>query len=145
MSATDPDGTVTSATITSAAVTGITLTGFTPAGAQGGTANATLSVANTTPAGTHSVTIQYQNNDSPTPQTATCTVIVTVTAPNQAIAPSCPGSLTANQGSAGSANVSASDPDGTVTSASITSAPLRALHWTVLRPQALLEVPRRQR
>jgi DNA/RNA endonuclease G (NUC1) len=122
VSATDPDGTVTSATITSAPVTGITLTGFSPAGAPGGTASATLNVANTTPAGTYSVSIQYQNNDSPTPQTATCTVIVTVTAPNQPIAPSCPGSLIVNQGSASLANVSATDPDGTVTSASIISA-----------------------
>ena len=32
-----------------------------------------------------------------------------------------------NQGSAGSANVSASDPDGTVTSASITSAPVTGI------------------
>jgi DNA/RNA endonuclease G (NUC1) len=126
VSATDPDGTVTSATITSTPVTGITLTGFSPAGASGGTATATLSVANTTPVGTHSVTIQYQNSD-PVPQTATCTVVVTVNSPNQPIAPSCPGTLTTNQGSAGSTNVSATDPDGTVTSASITSAPVTGI------------------
>lgn len=127
VSATDPDGTVTSATITSAAVTGITLTGVTPAGAPGGALTATLSVANNTPAGTHNVTIQYSNNDAPTPQTASCTVVVTVTPPNQPIAPSCPGALNVNQGNAGSANVSASDPDGTVTSASITSAPVTGI------------------
>ena len=127
VSASDPDGTVTSASITSAAVPGITLDGFTPAGGVGGTASATLNVSNATAAGTYNVTIQYENNDSPTPQTATCTVVVTVTPPNQPIAPSCPGSLTANQGSAGSANVSASDPDGTVTSASITSAPVTGI------------------
>ena len=127
VSASDPDGTVTSASITSAAVPGITLDDLTPAGAVGGTASATLNVANTTAAGTYNVTIQYQNNDSPTPQTATCTVVVTVNPPNQPIAPTCPGSLNVNQGSAGSTNVSASDPDGTVTSASITSAPVAGI------------------
>ena len=122
VSATDPDGTVTSATITSAAVPGITLDGLTAAGGVGGTANATLNVANTTASGTYNVVIQYSNNDSPTPQTATCTVLVTVTPPNQAIAPNCPGSLNVNSGSGGSTGVSATDPDGTVTSATITSA-----------------------
>ena len=81
VSATDPDGTVTSATITSAPVAGITLDGFTPAAATGGTANATLNVANTTAPGTYNVVIEYSNNDSPTPQTATCTVVVTVNPP----------------------------------------------------------------
>jgi DNA/RNA endonuclease G (NUC1) len=122
VSASDPDGTVTNATITSAPVAGITLDGFTPAGGVGGTASATLNVSNATAAGTYNVVIQYANNDSPTPQTANCTVVVTVTPPNQPIAPTCPGSLTTSQGTAGSANVSASDPDGRVTSASITSA-----------------------
>jgi endonuclease G len=81
VSATDPDGTVTSAAITSAAVPGITLDGFTPAAGVGGTANATLNVANTTAPGTYNVVIQYSNNDSPTPQTATCTVVVNVNPP----------------------------------------------------------------
>src|ERR1051325_7922569 len=70
VSASDPDGTVTSATITSASVPGITLTGFTPAAGIGGTASATLNVSNATAAGTYNVVIQYANNDSPTPQTA---------------------------------------------------------------------------
>ena len=78
VSATDADGTVTSAVITSAAVPGITLDSFTPASGVGGTATATLNVANTTATGTYNVTIQYSNNDSPTPQTASCTVVVTV-------------------------------------------------------------------
>ncbi|MEK6281204.1 MAG: DNA/RNA non-specific endonuclease [Acidobacteriota bacterium] len=121
VSATDPDGTVTSATITSANVPGITLDGFTAAGGIGGAATATLNVANTTAAGDYDVTIQYQNNDSPTPQSATCIVEVTVTPPNQGISPSCPGTLNVDHGSAGSTGVSASDPDGTVTSAAITS------------------------
>jgi len=127
VSATDPDGTVTSASIISTPVSGITLDNFIAAVATGGTATATLNVANTTAAGTYNVIIQWANNDSPTPQTATCTVVVTVTPPNQSIAPSCPGSLTASSGSAGSAGVSATDPDGTVTSASITSAPVTGI------------------
>jgi hypothetical protein len=77
-SATDADSTVTSATITSAAVPGITLDGFTAASGIGGIATATLNVANTTAAGTYSVTIQYSNDDTPTPQTASCTVSITI-------------------------------------------------------------------
>ncbi|MCA1602908.1 MAG: lamin tail domain-containing protein [Acidobacteria bacterium] len=127
VSASDPDGVVTGATITSAAVPGITLDSFTPAGGVGGTATATLNVANTTSAGTYNVSIQYANNDSPSPQTATCTVVVTVNPANQAIAPSCPGSLNVNHSTAGSTGVSATDPDGTVTSAAITSAPVAGI------------------
>jgi DNA/RNA endonuclease G (NUC1) len=127
VSATDPDGIVTTASITSAPVVGITLDSFAPAGAVGGTASATLNIANTTAAGTYNVAIQWSNNDSPTPQTATCNVVVTVTPPNQPIAPSCPASLNATQGTATSTGVSASDPDGTVTSASITSAPVAGI------------------
>jgi hypothetical protein len=78
VSASDADGTVTSAVITSAAVPGISLDSFTPASGTGGTATATLNVANTTAAGSYNVTIQYSNNDTPTPQTATCTVFVSV-------------------------------------------------------------------
>jgi len=78
VSASDADGTVTSAVITSPAVSGITLDGFTPASGVGGTATATLNVANTTATGTYNVVIQYSNNDSPTPQTASCTVVVNV-------------------------------------------------------------------
>src|SRR5438132_1016578 len=78
VSASDADGTVTSATITSPGVPGITLDNFVAAAGMGGTATATLNVANTTATGSYNVTIQYANNDSPTPQTATCTVLVTV-------------------------------------------------------------------
>jgi len=78
VSASDADGTVTSAIITSSSVAGITLDSFTPAAGVGGTATATLNVANTTATGTYNVTIQYSNNDSPTPQTAACTVVVNV-------------------------------------------------------------------
>ncbi|HKP47408.1 MAG TPA: DNA/RNA non-specific endonuclease [Pyrinomonadaceae bacterium] len=120
VSATDPDGTVTSAIIQSGGAPGISLDGFTPAAGVGGTANATLNVANTTAAGTYNVTIRYSNND-PTPQTADCTVVVTVTPPNQAIVPSCAASLNTSQGTAASTGVSATDPDGIVVSASIIS------------------------
>ena len=136
VSATDPDGTVTSATITSAAVPGITLNSFVPAAGVGGTATATLNVANTTAAGDYSVVIQYSNNDSPTPQTATCTVAVHVSPPNQAIVPSCPASINTPQGTATSAGVSATDPDGTVTSASIISAPVAGITLNSFTPAA---------
>jgi uncharacterized repeat protein (TIGR01451 family) len=82
VSATDADGTVTSATITGITPSNpgtITLTGFTPAGGVGGTANATLNVSNTTPVGSYNVTIQWANNDG-VPQTANCVVAVNVTA-----------------------------------------------------------------
>jgi VCBS repeat-containing protein len=127
VSATDPDGTVTNATITSASVAGITLNGFTPAASTGGTANATLNVANTTAPGTYNVVIRYSNNDSPTPQTATCTVVVTVNPPNQPINSNCPTPLTTTEGTATSEGVSATDPDGIVTSATITSAPVAGI------------------
>ena len=80
VSATDADGTVTSATIISITPSNpgtITLTGFTPAGGVGGTANATLDVSAATPANTYTVTIQWANNDG-VPQTANCAVSVVV-------------------------------------------------------------------
>ena len=83
ISATDADGTVTSATITAITPSDpgtIAITGFTPAGGVGGTANGTLDVSNTTPLGSFGVTIQWTNNDA-TPQTATCNVAVSVTPP----------------------------------------------------------------
>ncbi|MBP6821675.1 MAG: DUF11 domain-containing protein, partial [Acidobacteria bacterium] len=84
VSATDSNGTVTSAIITSITPSDpgtITLSSFTPAGAVGGSATATLNVSNATPANTYTVVITWSNNDSPTPQTATCSVMVTVSAP----------------------------------------------------------------
>jgi len=136
VSASDPDGTVTSASIISAPVTGISLDNFTQAPNVAGTANATLNVANTTAAGTYNVTIRWSNNDSPTPQTADCIVVVTVTPPNQPIAPSCPASLSTTQGTATSAGVSATDPDGTVTSASITSSAVPGITLDSFTPAA---------
>jgi hypothetical protein len=81
VSASDADGVVTSA-ILSAPVTGITLNNFIPATAPGGTASATLNVAASAPAGSFPVVIRWSNND-PTPQTADCTVTVTVGAAAQ--------------------------------------------------------------
>src|SRR5712692_268957 len=81
VSATDSDGTVTSASVTSITPSDpgtISLTGFTAAGGVGGTASATLQVSSATPIGNYNVTITWSNNDSPTPQTATCTVGVAV-------------------------------------------------------------------
>ncbi len=123
VSASDADGTVTSASITSITPSNpgtITLTGFTPAASVGGTAAATLNVGGSTPAGAYNVTITWSNSDSPTPQTATCAVAVTVLS-NAPIAPVCPPGVNAISGVAAASPVSAADPDGVVTSASITS------------------------
>ena len=81
LTATDSDGTVTAAAITAGGAPGISLTGTTPAGGVGGALSTTLSVAGTTAAGTYIVTITFSNND-PTPQTAGCTVSVSVTSPS---------------------------------------------------------------
>ncbi|HZS05329.1 MAG TPA: ExeM/NucH family extracellular endonuclease [Blastocatellia bacterium] len=121
VSASDSDGVVTSAMITGITPSNpgtITLDGFTPAGAVGGTATATLNVGSSTPVGNYAVTIKWSNNDSPTPQTGSCTVNVTVNT-NAAVMPNCPASLNTFAGEAGSAGVSATDSDGKVTSATI--------------------------
>jgi DNA/RNA endonuclease G (NUC1) len=102
VSATDPDGRVTSASITSGGAPGITLDNFVPAAASGGTATATLNVSNTTAAGTYNVAIQYSNNDSPTPQTATCTVTVNVQSP-----PTAAGAVVISQVYGGGGNAGA--------------------------------------
>ncbi len=81
VSASDADGVVTSAAITSAPVEGITLDTPAPAGGNGQPLSTTLRVASTTPAGTHPTTVTFTNSDTPTAQTATCTVNVTVTGP----------------------------------------------------------------
>src|SRR5262249_10719110 len=87
ISATDPDGTVTSAVISGITPSDpgtITITGFAPSGGIGGSASGTLSVSGTTPAGSYGVTILWSNND-PAPQTATCSVSVTVNPPPLAL------------------------------------------------------------
>ncbi|MCX6029379.1 MAG: ExeM/NucH family extracellular endonuclease [Chloroflexi bacterium] len=78
VSATDSDGTVTGAVITSGGTTGITLDNVPPAGAEGGTLNAMLNVSAATIVGVYNVLLTFTNGDAPTPQTATCTVPVTV-------------------------------------------------------------------
>ncbi len=77
ISAIDSDGTVVSAAVTSGGAPGISLTGVTPAGSVGGTLTGALSIGTTTAPGVYNVVITFQNNDA-IPQTATCTVPVTV-------------------------------------------------------------------
>jgi DNA/RNA endonuclease G (NUC1) len=55
---------------------------------------------------------------------------------NQAIVPSCPASLSTTQGTATSTSVSASDPDGRVVSATITSAPVTGITLDSFTPAA---------
>jgi DNA/RNA endonuclease G (NUC1) len=124
VSAMDADGTVTSASITSPPVSGITLEDIVPAPTNNTALTATLKVAASTAPGTYNVTIQYSNND-PTPETAVCTVVVNVI--NQQISPNCPSPLVTPVGTATSEGVSATDPDGTITSATITSAPVAGI------------------
>ena len=80
VSATDPDGTVTSLTLGSVspapAEGSISLTGVTPASGVGGTASGTLNVA-AVPVGSYTVEIDAANNDA-TPQTDSCTTTVNV-------------------------------------------------------------------
>lgn len=78
LTATDADSTVNAATVTSAAIAGISLGSFAPASAEGGTATATLQVADTLAAGTYPITLQFANDEA---QTASCTTNITVSAP----------------------------------------------------------------
>jgi predicted extracellular nuclease len=80
LSASDADGTVNSVSILSAPVPGISIAAFTPAPGVGGSASLSLGVANGVPVGTYSIQIQFANNDA-TPQTASCSVLVTVVNP----------------------------------------------------------------
>jgi hypothetical protein len=83
VTATDPDGTVTSLAPTSVtpepAPGTIRRTAFTPASVPGGTATATVTVDEAVPAGNYTVLMTASNND-PTPQTATCALTVSVIA-----------------------------------------------------------------
>lgn len=122
VSATDADATVASANISNITPIDpgtILLTDFTAAPGAGGTANASLNAGPSTPPGTYNVTINWSNND-PLPQSATCTVSVVVVA-SAPIVPSCPGNLNTQTGVTSGAGVSATDADGTVTTASITN------------------------
>jgi hypothetical protein len=78
VSATDPDGRVSSfAAVGSPDPGTISVTGVVAAPAAGGTATAVLDVAATTAPGTYAVTVTASNED-PTPQSANCTLSVTV-------------------------------------------------------------------
>lgn len=80
VSGSDTDGTVTGVALVNVtpATGAITLANVTPAGGVGGTATANLNVASTLAAGSYVATLEFSNNDA-TPQTAQCTVTVTVT------------------------------------------------------------------
>lgn len=75
LSASDADSIVNSAAIESGAVPGIVLTGFVPAGATGGSANATLSVGASVAAGNYPLRVTFANNDG---QNASCNIAVSV-------------------------------------------------------------------
>lgn len=82
LSATDADSIVNNAVVFSVTppTAGFSIVDFTPAGGVGGTATATLQIANTVPTGTYTVVVRWSNNDTPTPQTADCTITVNVVA-----------------------------------------------------------------
>jgi uncharacterized protein len=92
VTATDPDGTVVSASVTDVtpapAAGSIGITSSTPAVGPGGALQATLTVSAAVPAGSYSATISFANNDA-TPQTATCTLTITVSEP----AATCPSGV----------------------------------------------------
>ncbi|GAB4198226.1 MAG: hypothetical protein OHK0022_17270 [Roseiflexaceae bacterium] len=92
ITATDADGTVVQAAITSTPVAGITLDSVTPAGGAGQQLSATLNVADTVAQGNYTVQITFTNNDSPTPQTATCSITVQVN-PVGGVCPTPPNTL----------------------------------------------------
>lgn len=79
VSATDPDGTVTAIELAEVdpASDAFAVTNVQPAPGAGGTATATLAVADTAPPGSHTVTPRATNDDAE-PQTADCAVAVSV-------------------------------------------------------------------
>jgi len=83
VTATDPDGRVTSIAIDSISGSpppgSITVGSTTPASAAGGTASATVSVSDAVPAGSYGVVVKATNDDS-TPQSGQCTLTVVVQA-----------------------------------------------------------------
>ncbi len=82
LSATDADSVVNNATLFSVTppTTGFSIVDFAPASSVGGTATATLEIANTVPAGTYAVVVRWSNDETP-PQTADCSITVTVAPP----------------------------------------------------------------
>jgi len=81
LSATSTSSIVNNATVFSVTppTTGFSIVDFVPATGPGGTATATLQIANTVPVGSYSVVVRWSNNDTP-PQTADCTITVNVVA-----------------------------------------------------------------
>jgi uncharacterized protein len=80
VSASDPDGTVASLSVTSVTPSDpgtISVTGVTPASSVGGSATGTLTVSGSTSPGSYAVTVTATNDDA-SPQTADCTVAVSV-------------------------------------------------------------------
>jgi len=80
VSASDPDGKVVSLSVTAVTPSdpgSITVTDLTPASSMGGSATANLSVSGATAAGSYAVTVTASNDDG-SPQTADCSVAVTV-------------------------------------------------------------------
>lgn len=86
VTATDPDGTVTSLALTSVTPSpssgSISRTAFTAATSVGGSASATLTVDASVPIGSYA-TLLTASNDDPAPQTATCTLTVNVVGPKE--------------------------------------------------------------
>jgi predicted extracellular nuclease len=84
VTARDADGTVTQAAITnltpSPAPGAITLGTISPAPGPGGVLTAVLTVNNVVPVGAFNATLAFTNTDSPTPQTATCSITINVLA-----------------------------------------------------------------
>jgi hypothetical protein len=82
VTATDADGTVIDITLSDVAPSpapgSIAVTVLTPASAVGGTATATVTVDAAVPGGSYVVTVTATNNDSPTPQTGSCLLNITV-------------------------------------------------------------------
>jgi len=80
VSASDPDGKVVSISVTAVAPSdpgSITVADLTPASSVGGSATGNLTVSGTTAPGSYVVTLTASNDDA-TPQTADCSVAVTV-------------------------------------------------------------------
>ncbi len=86
VTANDPDGIVTSLDLTSVtpepSAGTISRTAFTAASASGGIATATVTVGAGVPAGSYAVLMTASNSDT-TPQTATCTLTVSVIGPKE--------------------------------------------------------------
>jgi uncharacterized protein len=77
LSASDADGTVVSASITGGATDGIALENAAPAAEVGGTYTVELGVDDSLALGTYGIDVTFSNDDTE-PQTADCTVTVTV-------------------------------------------------------------------